>query len=197
MPLEIREFFYKEILPQLGTCNYGYSKEIIDKLKELGKLDIFRKGTSSQEQFKRIDEELKNLHATPDKKDRVDVFKDPDDTLKIETDFFPRQQPPSSNTYDEINNLSFYEYERENKQQRSASGNVKLRDEIGSSLINHQAKKPEKRLATDHEMNTFPMYDLETDTIDYGDYGSLTSTVKELNLTDKADLTDLEDFPMA
>ncbi|KAG5669887.1 hypothetical protein PVAND_000178 [Polypedilum vanderplanki] len=36
-PNEIRELFYKEILPSLQNMNYGYDEKIVEKLKNLGK----------------------------------------------------------------------------------------------------------------------------------------------------------------
>lgn len=201
-PLEIKEFFYKEILSNLSSNNYGLSQNVITKLKELGKAEVFRQGTSSsQEEFEKIDNALQELHTTPKKQsnDVLAMFNDPDDVLKISTNFFPRQpQPPSLNTYDEINVLPFFEIEHEVGQMRSASGNVQVRDEIGSSLrCNvHQKKKPEPTYVTEHEMNTFPMYNWDTGTIDYGD-SNITSTVKELSISGDSSEEELGDFPMA
>jgi hypothetical protein len=151
-PLEVKEFFFKQIQPQLNTSNYGYDEQIIVNLKDLKKDTSL---TEPEEQSEKIDEMMEQIHTSL--REANDVFGESNDSLEISTQCFPRQQ--LNNTVDELHMPD----QNVNEPQQSKSGNGRVRDEIGSSIsVQPSSSHLDHRKAPLSYILSYPMYNFET-----------------------------------
>lgn len=171
-PLEVKELYFKEILPHLNTNNYGYDEETVKNLKNLSKIQLEATEstvgpTISEAEVEAIDQLMDKIHNTFQQAN--DVFRDPNDPLNVSTKYYPRQS--LNNTFDELHRFPIFDMEENvNEPQRSENGNVHVRDEIGSSIQNRQISYShlDHRKAPYSYVSSYPMYNFETCQIEAG-----------------------------
>lgn len=183
--MEVKELYFKEILPHLNSNNYGHDEKTVKYLKEFGKVQLQKSTeqtespTESQEEFGRIEEVMGRIHDTNN--DAYKIFNDPNDPLHISTKHYPRQ--PQNCSFDELHLFPIYEpEENENEPRRSDTGNIHVRDEIGSSIRNvHPTYSylDHSKAPLNYIMN-YPMFNFETGQVEAGKF-----YIRENNTTSK------------
>jgi hypothetical protein len=166
----IKEFFSKEILPYLGSNNYGYDETTINSMKMLGKLLIAKPYLTNSENVIIVNDEVqppRSISQQTQERNFLKAFEDPDDPLQILNNVpLPNTIPSTSEMRQEISAL--YENGHDFMFATGSGNRVRVRDEFGSSLMSDRHVMNTEEYVTQFRMDNFPMYDPVTGEIDYG-----------------------------
>lgn len=152
---DIKNYFLYEMVPLLEHNNYGFDDADIISLKEISDHMKFLKPLPkcTQQQSSNVANSVFNVDNNSD-------------SIQIITDL------PTQSSFDEIANIISLpsEIQQEVNQIEPATGNVRVRDEIGSSLRTGSSNQPfvSAYPLDENECPMFPFYNPFTDKIHHG-----------------------------